>query len=153
MLQRASVLAGLAILLSLLFPLRLALEHSGIDPFEVRLAGVDLAGLGAVAGVLPAMALWRHGRLARRIRRWNAWLAILAGFSLLFLVLHVHGLRELVATQLHEAMGQGAGTSHLLLLECADLLSRLGVLAGMVGVLVNLHALPERPIGKRRRKP
>lgn len=150
MLQRASVLAGLAILLSLLFPLRLALEQNGIDPLELRLAGTDLAGLGALAGALPAWALWRHGRLAQRIPRWNAWLAVLAVFSLLFLVLHVHGTRELVAAQLREATGNGS--AHLLLLECADLLSRLGVLAGMVGVLVNLHAVPEAPVARPRRK-
>lgn len=152
MLQRASVLAGLAILLSLLFPLRLALEQNGIDPLELRPAGVDLAGLGAIAGVLPAMALWRHGRLRRRIPRWHPWLAVLAVFSLLFVLLHVHGSRELLTEQLRAALAPGGGTSHLLLLECAELVSRLGVLAGMVGVLVNLHALPEKPIGRRRRK-
>lgn len=151
MLHRASVLAGLAILLSLLFPLRLALEHNGIAPIDLPLAGIDLAGLGAVAGMLPALALWRHGRLAQRIPRWNAWLGVLAVFSLLFVLLHVHGTRELVAAQLRDALAPG-GTSHLLLLECAELASRLGVLAGMVGVLVNLHAVPERPIGRRRRK-
>lgn len=151
MLQRASVLAGLAILLSLLFPFRLALEQNGIDPFDLPLAGVDLAGLGAVAGVLPALALWRHGRLAQRVPRWNAWLAVLALFSLLFLLLHVHGSRELVAAHLRDAFAPG-GTTPLLLLECAELASRLGVLAGMVGVLVNLHAVPEPPIAKPRRK-
>lgn len=152
MLQRASVLAGMAILLSLLFPFRLALEQNGIDPFDLPLAGVDLAGLGALAGVLPALALWRHGRLAQRIPRWSLWLAVLALFSLIFLLLHVHGSRELVTAQLHDAMAPGGGASHLLLLECAELVSRLGVLAGMVGVLVNLRAVPEQPIAKPRRK-
>lgn len=156
MVQRAFVLWGLAVLLSLLFPLKLALKESGLDPMAVPLAGIDLAGLGALIAVLPALALWRHARLDERIPRWNLWLALLAPASLLFLFLHVSWSRELVTAYVAEAVAPGGSlplaVSPVLLLQAADLASQLGVLVCVVGVLVNLHSVPQDDAAPRKRR-
>jgi len=147
MLQRASVLLGLAILLSLLFPFHVALKEGGYDPHAFPLQGIDLAGLGALFAVLPSSALYRIGRLEERVSRWSPWLALLALFSLLFLLLHVRWSHELAVEYLQEA-----GLAHRWVLQGAELAIQLGVLVCMVAVLVNLHAVPEEPIARRRRK-
>jgi len=147
MLQRASVLLGLAILLSLLFPLHVALKEGGVDPRAFPVQGIDLAGLGALFAVLPSTALYRHGRLEERVSQWNAWIALLAVFSLLFLLLHLSWSHELLVAYLQESVAADRWV-----LRGAELLVPLGVLVCMAGVLVNLHAIPEQPIARRRRR-
>ena len=151
MLRQASVLLGLAVLLSLLFPLQALLRQGGVDPLAVHVPGVDLAVLCAAAALLPAWALARHGKLAHRIPRWNLWIALLAFCSLAFVLLHVQWSLDLAAQWLREQIpGHEA-----LALHAADLAVRLGVLAGVAGVLVNLQAVPSeddlRPTRRARR--
>jgi hypothetical protein len=158
MLQRASVLLGLAILLSLLFPLKMALQAGGVDPLALPLTGVDLTGVGVLLAVLPAVVLCRHGQLAARIPRWNLWLALLALVSLLFLVLHVSWTREFVTEYVRQAVAADGSLPLLLsyrrVMDALDLATELGVLFGVVGVLVNLHAVPDpdAPTKPRRKK-
>jgi len=151
MLRQASVLLGLAVLLSLLFPVQPLLREGGLDPLAVRLPGVDLAVLCALVALLPAWALARHGQLARRIPRWNPWIALLALCSLAFVLLHVQWSLDLLAQWLHEQIP----AQQALALRAADFLARLGVLAGVAGVLVNLQSIPsedELRLARRRSK-
>ena len=147
MLQRTSVLLGLAILLSLLFPLSVALRESGVDPLALPLTGIDLAGLGVVVAVLPSMALCRHGQFAQRIPRWNLWLALLAVFSLLFLALHVSWSRDLATAYLQETIAPAGNlplfASPLVIMRVAEFAARIGVLVCVVSALVNLHPVPD----------
>jgi hypothetical protein len=155
MVHRAFVLWGLAVLLSLLFPLKLVVQESGLDPLALPLAGIDLAGVGALLAVLPALALCRHGRLGERIPRWNLWLALLAAFSVLFLLLHVSWSRDLVTGYVVDAMAAGGSLplpAPLAVVQGVDLASQLGVLVCVVGVLVNLHAASADTAAKRGRK-
>ena len=138
MLRQAFVLLGLAVLLSLLFPLQALLKEGGVDPLAMRVPGVDLAVLCAGVALLPAWALARHGQLARRMPRWNLWIALLALCSLAFVLLHVQWSLDLAAQWLREQIpGHEA-----LALHAADLAARIGVLAGVAGVLVNLQSVP-----------
>ena len=57
MLRRAFVLLGLAVLLSLFFPVAALLRQGGIDAGSLWMPGVDLVVLCAVIAVLPAMLL------------------------------------------------------------------------------------------------
>jgi hypothetical protein len=155
MVQRAFVLWGLAVLLSLLFPIKLALKESGIDPLALPLAGIDLAGIGALIAVLPSLVLCRHARLEERLPRWNLWLALLAPSSVFFLLLHVSWSRDLVSAYVGEAV-RAAGALPLpvsppLVVQGADLASQLGVLVCVVGVLVNLRSASAEG-GTQRRK-
>ena len=156
MLRKGFVLWGLAVLLSLLFPLKAVLRQSGVDPLALRLQGLDLAGLCAVLAMVPAMVLCRDGQLERRIPSWNVWVALLALFSLLFLLLHVSWSLELITATVRDAVAPDGAmhlpVSHRVLMHGAELAARLGVLVCMVGVLVNLHAVPDpdAPVRKRR---
>ena len=148
MLRKASVLLGLAVLLSLLFPVQGLLKQGGIEPSSVGLAGIDLAGVCALVAVLPALLLARDAKLALRMPRWNAWIALLALFSILFLVLHVSWTEEVAGTWLRGAIAQGqvpASLTEYAVLRGADLLARFGV-------LVNLQAVPDEdaPVRPRR---
>jgi hypothetical protein len=156
MLRKASVLWGLAVLLSLLFPLKAVLRQTGVDPLALRLQGLDLAGLCAVLAMVPAIVLCRDGQLERRIPSWNVWVVLLALFSLLFLLLHVSWSLALVTDYVREVLAPGGAmplpVSHRTVVHGAELAARLGVLVCMVGVLVNLHAVPDpdAPVRKRR---
>ena len=154
MLRKASVLLGLAVLLSLLFPVKALLAQASVDPVALRLAGVDLAGLCALAGLLPAMALCRDARVAERIPRWNAWLALLALSSIAFVLLHVTWSLDLATALLRDAVAGQAGVSHLALVDASEFAVRVGVLVSTVGVLLNLHAAPDpdavRPARRRK---
>jgi hypothetical protein len=156
MVQRTFVLLGMAILLSLLFPLKAALRESGVDPLALPLTGVDLAGLGVLLGVLPSLALYRHAQLGQRLVSWNLWLALLVVFSALFLLLHVSWSREFVSAYLQQELAPNGSLplaiSHHLVIKGAELASQLGVLVCVVGVLVNLHSIAEEPEPPRRRK-
>ena len=152
MLRQAFVLLGLAVLLSLLFPLQALLKQGGVDPLAMRVPGVDLAVLCAAVALLPAWALARHGQLALRMPRWNLWIALLALCSLAFVLLHVQWSLDLAAQWLREQIpGHEA-----LALHAADLAARIGVLAGVAGVLVNLQSVPTedelRPVRRRSRQ-
>ena len=154
MLRQAFVLLGLAVLLSLLFPVQALLRETGIDPRQVRVAGVDLAVLCAAIALLPAFALCRDARIAQRIPRWNAWMVLLALCSVMFVLLHMHWSRELAASHVLNMLGaEGAlGLSHLTLLAGLELAARIGVLVSLVGVLVRLDAVPDDAPVKRRKK-
>ncbi|MCG2594936.1 hypothetical protein LZ009_19330 [Ramlibacter sp. XY19] len=151
---------GLAVLLSLLFPLKSLLQAGGVDPLALHLQVVDLASVCALAAVLPALLLFRDAQLAHRIPRWSAWVALLATCSLVFLLLHVSWSLELVTGYAREAAAAAdlprAITPHRIVagLEFA---SRLGVLAALVGVLLRLDAAPQdelpAPLPAKRRKP
>ena len=157
MLRKASVLLGLAVLLSLLFPVKVVLEQSGVDPLELRLPGIDLAALCAVVALWPAMVLCRHGELERRIPRWNPWLMLLALSSVLFVLLHVNWSAELAIATVRDLLAASAGLPVSLsergVLRAAELAARVGVLVCVMGVLVNLQATPEdeAPPPRRRR--
>lgn len=156
MVQRAFVLWGLAVLLSLLFPLKLALKESGVDPLALPLSGIDLAGIGALLAVVPALLLCRQARLDERVPRWNLWLALLAPSSVLFLLLHVSWSRDLLGAYVAEAVA-AAGTLPLpvsppLVMQGADLASQLAVLVCVVGVLVNLRSASAADAAPKRRK-
>lgn len=152
MLRQAIVLLGLAVLLSLLFPLQALLKQGGVDAHAWQLPGVDLAVLCAAVALLPAWALARHGQLAQRIPRWNLWVAVLALCSLAFVLLHVQWSQDLAAQWLREQIPG----HEVLALRLADVAARLGVLAGVAGVLVNLQSVPTedelRPVRRRSRK-
>ena len=157
MLRRASVLLGLAVLLSLLFPVGAVLKEGGIEPSALRLPGMDLAALCAVVALLPALLLARDAKLALRVPRWNAWIALLPLFSLLFILLHVSWSGELAGAWLRDAIAEGTlplRVSEATVLRVAELAARLGVLVCLVGVLVNLESVPEEepPVPQRRRK-
>ena len=161
MLRNASVLLGLAVLLSLLFPIQALLREGGVDPHAVHLRVVDLASLCALAAVLPAMLLFRDGKLAQRIPRWSVWVALLAVCSVLFLLLHMDWSLQLAKAYAADAIA-AAGLPHaftprriVIVLEFA---SRLGVLVAAVGVLLRLDAVPDEdmpvaaPVKQRRKK-
>lgn len=158
MLRRASVLLGLAVLLSLLFPVQALLKEGGVDPSGLHLPVIDLAGLCAVAAVLPALLLARDAKLELRLPRWNRWIALVALFSLLFLLLHVSWSLDLAASYLRGAIADGTlplRVSDRAVLHGAELAARIGVLVCMVGVLVHLHAVPDPdavPPPRRRKK-
>lgn len=139
MLRRTSMLIGMAILLSLLFPLKALLKGSGVDPRALPLRGFDLAVLGTLAALLPALALDRYGQFQARLLRWNAWLALLAVFSLAFLALHVHWSLDLVTAYARDALA--LPVSHLAVIDAVDLACQVGVLVCVVGALVNLQAI------------
>ena len=156
MLRRGSVLLGLAVLLSLLFPLKALLKESGVDPLAVQLPILDLAAACALVAVLPAMLMFRDANLEHRIPRWSAWVGLLAVCSVLFLLLHVSWSLELATSYLREAMADSTlprGISHQVIMSAAELAARLGVLVSLVAVLVQLEAMPDEVApGKRRRK-
>lgn len=161
MLRKASVLLGLAVLLSLLFPVKLLLAGSGIDPQGWRLPVVDLAALCAVLALAPAWFLFRDARLAARIPRWSAWVVVLALCTALFLLLHVSWTADLLVAWIAGALGDGllpAWVSQHALVDAIELAARLGVLVSLVGVLVHLetehyeNATPEPQPQPRRRR-
>ena len=151
MLRRASVLLGLAVLLSVVFPFQGLLAQSGAPAF-LRLAGTDLMVLCVLLAMVPALALFHDAHLARRIPRWNVWVALLALFSVVFLLLHFSWSLQWLAAQVQEAL---PGRSHRTVLDALELGARLGVLVAVVGVLLNLDAAPEAEAAvpvKRRKK-
>lgn len=155
MLRRTSMLLGMAILLSLLFPLKAMLKGSGVDPLALPLLGLDLAAAGALLAIPPAVALDHFGRFEARLLRWNAWLALLAVFSLVFLALHVHWSLDFLTAYARDAIA--LPFSHLAVIDAVDLACQVGVLVCVVGALVNLQAItvevefpPRRPPRKRR---
>jgi hypothetical protein len=161
MLRSASMWLGLGVLLSLLFPLSAVLKATGGDPLVLRLRGIDLAAFGALLGIIPALVLCRLGRIELRIPRWNWWIALLAVFSVLFLLLHVSWTLDLATRYVRDAIGPGGSLplpiSHLLLIDGAELASRLGVLVCVVGALVHLQhpatdPPPEEAAPRRRRR-
>lgn len=161
MLRRGSVLLGMAVLLSLLFPVQFLLKAGGLDPQGLRVPGADLAALWVLAGMIPALLLFRDGALAQRIPRWSAWVALLAASSFAYLVLHVDWSLDLVSMQLRElavSTGLLPTVSHLALVEGLELASRVGVLVALVGVLMHLDApgaqdeAPPQPAPRRRKK-
>ncbi|MDB5856581.1 MAG: hypothetical protein JWQ76_270 [Ramlibacter sp.] len=163
MLRKASVLLGLAVLLSLLFPVKALLKESGVDPHALRLPVVDLATFCVVAAMLPALLLFRDAQLAHRIPRWSAWVALLAVASVLFVLLHMDWSLELASAYAREAIAAGnlprAITPHRIV-EGLEFAARLGVLVALVGVLLRLEAAPDQdapvpvpvPVPVKRRK-
>ncbi|HEY0824307.1 MAG TPA: hypothetical protein VGD76_11010 [Ramlibacter sp.] len=151
MLRRASVLLGLAVLLSLVFPLKGLLAQSGARAF-LGPVGADLMLLCVLLALVPAVGLFHDAHLARRIPRWNVWVALLALSSVVFLLLHFPWSLELAVSYAKEALP--AGMPHRAILSAAELGARIGVLVSLVGVLVNLDAAPEmdREDSVRRRK-
>lgn len=131
MLRRGFVLLGLAVLLSLLFPLKALLKDAGVDPHAWSLPALDLAAACALLALLPSYLLFRDSRLAQRIPRWSVWVVLLASCTLLFLALHVSWSLALATAHLGAAVEQ------------VELAARLGVLVSLVGVLLNLDAAPE----------
>lgn len=158
MLRRTSVLVGLAVLLSLLFPVKALLAQGGVDPLALRPPGMDLAAACALVALLPSFALFRHGRLQERIARWNAWMALLALFSIAFVLLHVNWTHDFAAAYVREAIAPGGPLPLAIrsawVMDVAELASRLGVLVCVLGVLVNLQQVPDTEAAppKRRRK-
>lgn len=145
MLRRASVLLGLAVLLSLLFPVNALLAGAGIAPAGWRLAVLDLAALCALAALVPAWFLFHDARLAERIPRWSVWVALLASSSLLFLLLHVSWSAELVLAHAAAMIADGVlppSLSQHALVDALELAARLGVLVSLVGVLLHLDTAP-----------
>lgn len=145
MLRRASVLLGLAVLLSLLFPVNALLAGAGIVPAGWRLAVLDLAALCALAAIVPAWFLFQDARLAERIPRWSAWVALLALCSLVFLLLHVSWSAEWVLACAAGAIADGVlppWLSQHALVDAVELGARLGVLVSLVGVLLHLDTAP-----------
>jgi hypothetical protein len=157
MFRRAVVLLGLAVLLSLLFPVPALLRQGGVDPQRLQLPGVDLAALCALVAVLPALLLARDGKLRERIPRWNVWIALLALCSLAFLLLHVSLSHEFAAAWLHEQIAAGNVPLHVsagTLLHAGELAMRVGVLVCTMGVLLSLHSVPDEAqlLAQRRRR-
>jgi len=153
-LRRGSVLLGMAVLLSLLFPVQFLLKESGVDPRSVPVPGVDLAALWALVGLLPSLLMFRDGQLAQRIPRWSAWVALLAACSLAYLLLHVHWSLDLVTVQLREATASAGllpSVSHLALLDALELAARIGVLVALVAVLLRLDAPAQEEAPRARR--
>ena len=157
MLRPASVLLGLAVLLSLLFPLKLLLAGSGIDPRGWNLPVLDLAALCALAAIAPAWLLFHDARMAHRIPRWSVWVALLALSSLAFLLLHVSWSVEWLLVAVGAAVADGtlpAWISQHVLVDVLELAARLGVLVSLVGVLLRLETAAEpqaEPPAPRRR--
>ena len=154
MLRRGSVLLGMAVLLSLLFPVQFLLKESGVDPRSVPVPGADLAALWVLVGLLPSLLLFRDGQLARRIPRWSAWVALLAACSLAYLLLHVHWSLDLVTVQLREATASAGllpSVSHVALLDALELAARIGVLVALVAVLLRLDAPAQEEAPRARR--
>lgn len=156
MLRKASVLLGLAVLLSLLFPVKAVLAEAGVDVAGGPVPGLDLAALCVLGALLPAYALFRDARLAHRIPAWSGWVALLAFCSLLFMLLHVSWSNDLAASYAQQALdaadGRVPSVSPLTLLAGAELMARLGVLVSLVAVLLRLDAAPEDDAPVRRRK-
>jgi hypothetical protein len=155
MLRRASVLLGLAVLLSLIFPMQAMLKETGAEPFALRLPVIDIAVACVIVALLPAFALFRDARLAQRIPPWSAWVALLAVCSLLFLLLHVSWSLDLATGYAREAVAAGLlprSLSHLWILEGVELLARLGVLVSLVAVLMHLDATPDEDAPVKRKK-
>lgn len=145
MLRKGSVLLGLAVLLSLLFPLQFLLQQGGVDPQAVPVPGADLAVLWTVVALVPARVLFGHGRLAERVPRWSAWVAVLACCSLVYLALHVQWSLAQVAAGVADAVA-ASGLSPSLppaLVQSLELLARMGVLVAGVAVLVRLDSPPD----------
>ena len=134
MLRNAFVLLGLAVLLSLLFPIQALLRQGGIDP------------LFAAAAMLPALLLFRDAKLAQRIPRWSVWVALLALCSVAFLLLQMEWSLRLAETYAGDAVAAG-GLPHALtphrIVVALELAARLGVLVALVGVLLRLDAAPD----------
>lgn len=139
MLRRTSMLIGMAILLSLLFPLKAMLKGGGIDPATLPLRGLDLAALGALVALLPALAFDRFGRFDARLLRWNTWLVLLGVFSVGFMALHVNWSLDLVTAYARDAIA--LPVSHLAMIDVVDLACQVGVLVCVVGALVNLQSI------------
>lgn len=158
MLRRTTVALGLAVLLSLLFPLKVLLKETGVDPGSLHVPGADLAALCVVVALLPAMLMFRDGRLEHRIPRWSLWVAALGLSSLVFLLLHVNWSLDLATVYAREAIAGGgllpASVSHVSLLDALELAARLGVLVATVGLLMHLDApvQDEAPAPRKRRK-
>jgi hypothetical protein len=155
MLRRASVLLGLAVLLSLLFPVKALLKESGVDPLALQLPVVDLAVVCVLLGALPAFFMFRDAQLAHRIPRWSGWVVLLAVCSTLFLLLHVSWSHDLAASYVREALaggGFGFAISDRAFLRGLELAARLGVLVSLVAVLVRLETVPEEGIVVPRRR-
>lgn len=150
MLRRASVLLGMAVLLSLVIPLKALLKHSGVDA-ALGMRDLELVAACVLLALLPAFALFHDAQLARRIPRWNIWVAVLAFCSVLFLLLHFTWPLELAAAYAKQALPPTI--PHRTVLAAIELAARLGVLVSLIGVLVNLDAVPgEEPPVKRRKK-
>lgn len=158
MLRKAFVLLGLAVLLSLLFPVRALLQESGVDPQGLRLPLADLAAACVLVALLPAFAMFHDARLARRIPRWNPWVVLLGLCSVLFVLLHVNWSLDLLTAYAREALASALSApsiSHLAVVSGVELAARVGVLVSVVGVLMHLDAMPEDdapPPPPRRRK-
>jgi len=159
MLRKTSVLLGLAVLLSLLFPVRALLRESGIDPHALQLPVLDLATSCVVAALLPALLLFRDAQLAHRIPRWSAWVGLLAVCSLVFVLLHMNWSLELATMYAREAVVAASLprpiTAHRIV-DGLEFASRLGVLVALVGVLLRLEAAPGEdavvPVKRRKQK-
>lgn len=157
-LRKAFVLLGLAVLLSLLFPLKWLLKETGVDPVNLHVPGADLAALCVVVAMVPALLMFRDGRLEHRIPSWSAWVAALGLSSLVFLLLHVNWSLDLATVYAREAIAGGgllpASISHVSLLDGVELAARFGVLVAMVGLLMHLDGpvQEEAPAPRRRRK-
>lgn len=156
MMRKASVLLGMAVLLSLLFPVQALLKEAGVDPLAWRWPVADVAVLCVLFALLPAFAFFHDARLAHRIPPWSGWVALLAGCSLLFLLLHVSWSLELARSYARDALGGApAPVSHLALVNGLELAARLGVLVSLVAVLIRLDAAPEEdaaPQPRRKKK-
>lgn len=154
--RKAFVLLGLAVLLSLLFPLKVLLKETGVDPGSLHVPGADLAALCVVVALLPAMLMFRDGRLEHRIPRWSLWVAALGLSSLVFLLLHVNWSLDLATVYAREAIAAGgllpASVSHVSLLDGIELAARFGVLVAMVGLLMHLDAPAEEVPAPRRKR-
>lgn len=153
MLRQVSVLVGLAVLLSLLFPLQPLLHGSGAAPYAARLPVMDIAAAAALLAIAPALYLFRDAQLAQRLPRWTPWLVLLAFCSLLFLLLHMHWSRELAVLHARDLLAAGLpSVSPQRFLSGLELAARLGVLVSLVGVLTRLEAAPEDGVPKPPRK-
>lgn len=152
MLRQVSVLVGLAVLLSLLFPLQTLLHGSGAAPYAARLPLMDIAAAAALLAIGPALYLFRDAQLAQRLPRWTPWLALLAVCSLLFLLLHMHWSRELATLHARDLLAAGLpSVSPQRFISGLELASRLGVLVSLVGVLTRLEAAPEDGVPQPRK--
>jgi multidrug transporter EmrE-like cation transporter len=155
MLRRASVLLGLAVLLSLIFPVQALLKETGVERFALRLPVADVAAIGVLLAMLPAFAMFRDARLAHRIPPWSAWVALLALCSVLFVLLHVSWSLDLATAYAREAVAGGVlprAVSHLWIVEAVELAAKLGVLVSVVAVLMRLEATPDEAAPVPRKK-